>query len=293
VRRQPLIWTALRLFTRLCDKLPHAGALALGDLLGRTVKNFSPRRAAKATARCARVLGVPEPAAREIVSKAYSHFGRALAEFIRLPKMCQRLDELIEIRGEENIRRAMELGRGVILLSAHIGQWEYAAALLARRGMPIHAIGAKQRDDRITRAISDTRMRAGVTPLGKGLDLRGSIECLKKGGILAVLLDQDARDTGVISPFLGQPASTPVGPIKLARKFGCPVVPTHIVRNSDGVHMTMTVEPPLEGPNGRPFGEDLQYAADRCNEVISGWIRENPGQWLWMYPRWASTLNDK
>jgi KDO2-lipid IV(A) lauroyltransferase len=238
------------------------------------------------------MLGVKGPEAGRIISQVYSHFGRALVEFIRLPKMCGRLDEIVTVKGEENLKYALSLGRGVIILSAHIGCWEYAAALVAKHGIPINVIGADQRDDRITNTIASLREQAGVKPIGKGIDLRGAVNCLRKGEVLAVLLDQDARDAGVISPFLGSPASTPVGPIKLAQKFGSPVVPVHIVREPDGIHMIMTVEPPLEGRCGRPFGEDIQHAVDSCNEVISRWIRETPGQWLWLYPRWASTLND-
>lgn len=293
MKKQPVIWAALCGFRAVCNILPHGVAVRLGGALGRTVERLSDRRAAKARARAERILGVSGDEARRIVTGAYTHFGRALVEFIRLPKMYARLDELVTVTGEEYLRDAVALGRGVIFLSAHIGCWEYGAATMARHGIPMSAIGAEQRDDRITETIEDLRRFAGVKPVGKGLDLRAAIDCLKRGEALAVLLDQDARDAGIVSPFLGQPASTPVGPIKLARKFGCPVVPVHVVRDEDGLHMTMTIEPPLSGRDGEPFGEDLQYAVDRCNEVISGWITRNPGQWLWMYPRWATTLNDR
>jgi KDO2-lipid IV(A) lauroyltransferase len=186
----------------------------------------------------------------------------------------------------------MERGRGVIFLSAHIGNWEYGAALLAQMGFPVNAIGAEQRDPRITEAIADLRRSAGVKPVGKGLDLKAALSCLRAGEVLAVLLDQDARDSGVVSPFLGFPASTPTGPLKLARKFGSPVLPVHVVRLPDGERFSMTIEPALEGPAGEPFGEELQYAADRCNDAISAWIRCAPEQWLWMYPRWATTMGD-
>jgi KDO2-lipid IV(A) lauroyltransferase len=157
----------------------------------------------------------------------------------------------------------------------------------------MNAIGAEQRDERITQAIADLRSRSGVKPVGKGIDLRAAIGCLRNNEVLAVLLDQDAKDAGILSPFLGHLASTPVGPIKLAKKLGTPVIPAHVIRENDGTHMSFKIEPPLQGKDGRPFGEDISYAADKCNEVISGWIRETPEQWLWMYPRWGSTLNDR
>jgi KDO2-lipid IV(A) lauroyltransferase len=265
----------------------------LGALLGRTIERCSKKRIERARGRCERILGVSSREAERIISASYAHFGKSLVEFIRLPLMADRLDELVTLTGEEHIRAAMNKGRGAIFLSAHIGNWEYGAALMARRGFPMNAIGAEQRDPRITDTIAELRKSAGVKPVGKGLDLKAALSCLRAGEVLAVLLDQDARDAGVISPFLGFPASTPIGPIKLARKFGCPVLPVHVVRQPDGTHFSMTIEPALEGPGGEPFGENIQHAADTCNAAISAWIRENPEQWLWMYPRWETTMDDK
>lgn len=292
-KRQPFIWRALICFKAVVCLLPHRAALALGAFVGRCVELASGSYAHKARARCARVLGVSQPQARAIISSAYSHFARAIVEFARSPVMANRMEELITIHGEENLRRAYDLGKGVILLSAHIGNWEYAGAQLVRLGYVVNAIGAEQRDERITQLIASLRESVGVKPLGKGLDLKGAIRCLQRGELLAVLLDQDARDMGVVSPFLGFPAATPIGPLKLAHKLGCKIVPGRMIRRPDGVRYDLYLEPALEGREGKAFGEDIQESADQCNEVISRWILEHPGQWLWMYPRWASTLNDR
>ena len=271
----------------------HKQAISLGGRAADIVRVFSPRRVARARSRAARMLGVSDHRAGEIIKAAYSHFGRALAEFIRLPMMYHKIDEIVSVTGEEHIWKALGLGRGAIMLSAHIGCWEYAAAVLAKHGLPMNAIGAEQRDERITKAIADLRASAGVKPVVKGIDLRAAVGCLRKNEVLAVLLDQDAKESGVLSPFLGHLASTPTGAIKLARKFGTPILPAHITRDDDGTHMTFKINPPLEGRDGLPFGEDISHAADKCNEAISGWIREKPDQWIWMYPRWGSTLGDK
>jgi KDO2-lipid IV(A) lauroyltransferase len=291
--RQPVIWASLRAFMFLCGILEHRTAVKLGRAVGRAVELFSPRRADRARSRVVKMLGVPDAKSREIIHGSYEHFGMALVEFIRLPRMYPEIDRFVSVKGEEHIRRALSLGKGAIFLSAHIGCWEYGAAICSKHGIPMNAIGAEQRDDRITQTIADLRSGASVKPVGKGLDLRAAIECLRKNEVLAVLLDQDAKDSGVLSPFLGHLASTPVGPIKLASKLGSQVLPAHIIRDGDGTHMTLVIDPPLEGRDGRPFGEDVRFAVDRCNEVISGWIRDYPEQWMWMYPRWESTLNDK
>ena len=293
MRKQPVIWTALRIFEKLCNTLSHERAVRLGGALGRAVGRCSRARTDKAAARIEKILGVPGPEARGILSRTYDNYGRSLVEFLRLPKMAGRLDEIVTLRGEEHLVSALARANGVIFLSAHIGNWEYAAALLAQHGFPMNAIGAEQRDPRISSAGVSLRAAVGVKTVGKGLDLRAAVSCLKRHEILAIMLDQDVREAGLVSPFLGHPASTSPGPVKLARKLGAAVVPVHIVRNPDGITMTMTIEPQMEGTDGRPFGDDEQDAVDRCNAVISRWILENPDQWMWTYPRWATTLGDR
>ncbi|MDR1581432.1 MAG: lysophospholipid acyltransferase family protein [Synergistaceae bacterium] len=291
--RQPVIWWSLRCFTLLCGALRHDTAVKLGGFAGKAIGFFSFSRKARARSRVVRILGVTDKRAREIIRGVYEHFGKALVEFIRLPRMYGNIDEFVAVQGEENIRKALSMGHGAIFLSAHIGCWEYGAAVLAKHGVPMNALGTEQRDERITKAITDMRSLAGVKPVGKGMDLRAALNCLKKNEVLAVLLDQDAKDGGILSPFLGHLASTPFGLIKIVHRYGIPVVPVHITRDGDGRRMTMIIEAPLEGRNGRPFGEDIKYAVDKCNEKISGWIREKPEQWMWTYPRWESTTNDK
>lgn len=292
-RRQPLIWASLRALEAAANAMSHERASRLGASLGGLVERASRSHADRARARASRILGVDAREAARIVHGAYRHFGAAALEFMRLPKMACRLDEIITLEGEEHLHEALSLGRGAIFLSAHIGCWEYGAALLAKHGFPMSAIGAEQRDSRVTEMIERLRAGAGIKPVGKGMDLRAAVACLKRGEMLAVLLDQDSRSSGIVSDFLGWPASTPTGPLRLAHKFGVPVIPAHIVRNAGEATLRMTVEPALASPDGRPFGEDLQTAADACNAVISRWIREDPDQWMWMYPRWATTLGDR
>lgn len=290
---QPWIWRALGVAGGLFRALPHREAVCLGGLLGRTVARLTGERVDRAVRRCERFLGVPKPEARRIVRGAYDHFGRSAAEFLRSPVLAGHLGDWVDLEGEENLQEALARGKGVVLLTAHLGSWEMAAGLLAERGYPMNAIGAQQRDPRITDLIAELRRLHGVATVGKGFDLKAAIQCLREGRILGILLDQDARDKGLVSPFLGAPASTPVGPVKLAHKLGASVVPLRMVRLPDGVHHRLTLFPALTDPEGRPFGEDPQASVDRCNEVLSLWIREHPDQWMWMYPRWATTLGDR
>lgn len=290
---QDNIWRILGFLSGLFRMLPHVPALALGAGLGRLLHLLSRKKVDAAEARCVKAMGIGITLARNVVRKSYVNLGRSIAEFLRFPSIGEKLDSLVEVHGEENLRDALDRGKGVILLTAHFGNWEMAAAALSRCGFPMNAIGAEQRDPRVTDRIAELRESFGVRTISKGFDLKAAIRCLKRGEVLGILLDQDPRQKGMVVPFLGLPASTPYGPVKLAQKLGAAVVPLFIVRGEDGVHHDLHLLPALQGEGQSPFGENLERDVIQCNDLISEWIRKHPEHWLWLYPRWASTLGDR
>ena len=142
--------------------MEHERAVALGGKLGSFVARLSHKKVAEAVERCMKILGVPRARAEEIVRGAYEHFGRAAAEFARMPVMAERIDELVSSEGHEYLFDAVKSGRGAMLATAHIGNWEYSACWLAHHGLPINSLGADQRDERITELIKDLRRAGGA-----------------------------------------------------------------------------------------------------------------------------------
>ncbi len=288
-----LIWRTILLFRWILWHLPHRWALYLGTAIGWIVWALSKRRVDRAEARCVRALGVGVSLAREVVKSSYLNLGKSLAEFLRFPVMGAEVEKFVEIHGEENLKNAFDEGHGVILLTAHLGNWEMAAAVLGRKGYPMNAIGAEQRDSRITELIQLLRASSLVKTIGKGFDLKAALTCLKSGEILGVLLDQDFGSRGIVAPFLGIDASTPYGPLKMADKLKSRIVPLFIIRRPDGINHDLYLLPPLKPPSGESFGDDLEGSVRLCNDIISEWISRYPGQWMWLYPRWASTTGDR
>lgn len=286
-------WMAIEFLSRVFKWLPHGMALRLGAFLGWLLWFFSKSRVDRAEARCVGAMGIGPTDARRIVRESYINHGRCVAEFVRLPLLGHSLEKLISVTGMENLERAFSRGKGVILLSAHIGNWEVAAALLARRGFPMNAIGAEQRDPRVTDLIVSTRARCGIKGIGKGFSLKSALSCLRKGEVLCILLDQDAKDKGVVVPFLGAPASTPYGPVKIASKLGASVVPVFSIRRGKSSLFDLRILPPIEMPGSDASEESFLEAVTRCNDCLSQGISKNPEQWMWLYPRWASTLGEK
>lgn len=290
---QELIWLGIQYLSMQSHLLPHSAALSLGGSLGRMVFSLNKDKSSKAIIRCSKFLGCSIEVAREVVAKSYINLGRSVVEFLNLAKIGKKIDEIVSVHDIENLNDALACGRGVILLTAHLGNWELAAAYLGIKDYPMRAIGAEQRDARITKLISDIRASCGVETIGKGFDLRGAIRCLQEGNILGVLLDQDAKDKGIIAPFLGQPASTPYGPVKLAMKMRSPIVPLFIVRRKDNIHHDLYFLPSLEERVKDFYDRPIEENVRLCNDILSEWISRHPEQWLWLYPRWASTLGDR
>lgn len=286
--RQPAVWAALSVFIWIVRRLPHKAALKFAGAVGALVPLFTKNTTRRSSKKCASVLGISYDEAYGITVRAYVHFAKAAAEFARLPIMVTEIKKMMRVHGEENLRAALAKGRGVMLATAHLGNWEYAAAWCAQSGYPINGLGTDQRDDRITQLIIDLRSSGGTKALGKATDLRAMFKALSAGEIIAVPIDQDAKLNGVVSPFLGFPASTPVGIAKLAAKHGCAILPAFCVRAADGVTLDFHILPAMEGQAGRPYGEDVQTSIDDCNVIISDWIRAYPDQWMWLYPRWES-----
>ena len=288
---QNFYWYLICTLQKVFQALPHKAAVRLGSFLGSIMWLVCKRRVDKAEARCVRVMGVGCTTARKIVLGSYRNIGRAFAETIRLPKIADHVEDYVRMIHSEYLDEAVKKGKGVILLLGHLDNWEIANIFTCRKGYRLHVLQANQRDERINDLLMQIRSIAGAHNVRKGAGLKGAINCLRKGDILCVLHDQDAKEKGLVVPFLGEPASSPIGIIKLAAKFGSEVLPAHIYRLEDGFTHMIDFEPPLRDPSGVQFGVNEEVSLTMCNDRISDWIRQRPDQWLiWLYPRWASTV---
>ena len=279
--------------------LPHGAALAFGRLVGRLARLLLWKKTDKCEARCVKSLGVGVTLARDIVKKSFINMGMSVVEFIRFPCMKDRVKDfaIFDEASKKILTEAISRGRGVILMVAHMDNWELAAMRVISEGFPLHVVYTPQRNqgganDIITKIRTETE---GMLLIGnKGAGLREIFRALRSGGVVVIMQDLDARRDGIIMNFLGLPASTHDGVVKLYQKFKCPIIPVHYLRDPrDFSRHSVTFTEILSDrtdKNGRPFGEDLEASLELCNEVIESWIRQDPEQWMWMMDRWEFTL---
>ncbi|MBQ7154564.1 MAG: lysophospholipid acyltransferase family protein [Synergistaceae bacterium] len=281
---------ALKIFVKLLRFMPHRAALVFGGIIGRILRLVLWRKVDRAEARCVLSLGVGVSIAREIVRGSFVNLGMSAVEFLRFPVMKARVDEYIDFPEESQalLRSALARGKGVILMTSHMANWELAAMRVIHAGFELHAVYTPQRNDGgVESMIADIRTRTtGMHIIDNHKGIREIFRVLKSGGIVVIMQDLDARKDGVITKFLGLPASTHDGIVKLHEKFGCAVVATHYTRDKDNpAHHVVEMQEILSDREN--FGLEL------CSEVIEKWIRERPELWLWLMDRWEYTLGKK
>lgn len=290
-RMQTRLGNALVLWmARRYHRLPERAGHRLGAGIGTAMRWISPRhwRIVMANLRLAFGNQRSEQDLAAIGRACYRHLGKCLMEFIRLPAMsAEEIRRVTELRGREHLDEALARGRGVILLTAHLGNWEMVGARIAADGYPLNVIARAQRDDRLTDYIRSTREVAGMRVLHREVAVRRSLLALRQNELVGMLLDQNAGEDGVFVEFFGHLASTAPGAAAFALRTEAAVVPTFGWRKQDDRHMIEIREPvPLVRTGDRE--RDLLMNTAQYTKIIEEAIRAHPEQWFWLHKRWKS-----
>jgi KDO2-lipid IV(A) lauroyltransferase len=224
-----------------------------------------------------------EPDRRRALRRAvYDHLGRTAAEVF-----CADPDRLLaSVRiepGWEVLDRALAAGRGAIVVTAHLGNFELGGRVLAAR-YPLLDVVKPQRNRAFDRDIETLRNRHGIATVPMDRAGRAVLAQLRRGGLVSLLIDQDAGAAGLRLDFLGRPASTWSGAARFALHVGCPVVPVAIVREGRG-HV-FHVGDPIAVPQARAEPQRVRELMQRIAGAVEDFVRAYPGQWFWVHRRW-------
>lgn len=265
--------------------LPRRPSLAAGAAAGDLLRGLGVRRRVAAE-NLARAFPEWTPARRDAVLRAhYRELGRVAAEYARLPELAHAGDDLVTVRGGEHLEAARAAGRGVILMSGHFGNFELLGARLGRLHPTAFVVRAMS-NPRVEARLVAMRTRAGVATIDAGRGVRAVYEELRANRWVAMLADQDARRHGVFVPFFGVPASTALGPARIALATGAPIVMGFDRRREDGGH-ELAIEPPLAVADPR-----APDAAERLTALhvaaLERAVRRQPESWFWLHRRWKT-----
>lgn len=276
-------------------RLPWPIGLWLGRRVGDLAFLVLGRRRRTALENLA--VAFPELAAvarGRLCRRAWQHLGMMVVELCAtLARPLEQILGRITFDGLPHLRGVMETHGRALVATAHLGNWELLAAAHRLTGYPL-AIVVRPLDAPWLNALADRlRRKTGVALIEKRGALRSVLASLRQGGLVGILLDQNAaRGEGVFVPFFGRPASTSKSLAVLAVRTGTPVVPIFIRREADGRHR-VTVCPPLPPPASNETEAAVVELTARCTRAIEAAVREAPEQWLWVHRRWRTRPPDE
>jgi KDO2-lipid IV(A) lauroyltransferase len=236
-------------------------------------------------------LALPEYSRNEVRKlgrRVWVDLGRNCVDALRLPYLSWHdLPGFVEVQGLTRFEEILSRGRGVLVVTGHIGCWELLTAYFSMLGYPVGVTTRPLQDARLEKLIDGLRRSKGIRTFSGASSEEAAYACLKRGHILAVLIDRDTSVKGVFCDFFGQPAFTPVYAAVLALRAAAPIVPMAIHLRDDGLQVIRLAEP-IE-PAGDPDSEsDVRSVMQRCTKAIEVLIRLQPTQWVWMQERWKT-----
>ena len=282
-----MLYRTLMLLSRIIRLLPYDVLLFLGRVFGNLYYLLVKKQRERAVAQMMPALKISEAEARELVKKSFINLARNMLDILYMPNLNEKnFSQFIEIDHLERMRAALAEGHGVVVLTGHIGTWEWLSAAFSLNGMPVTAIAKLQPNAQYSRVLDDLRATIRVEIFNRGTnELRAAGRALKEGKILGFLADQDAGPGGAFINFLGKIASTPMGPAVFSRRFNAPVLPAFILRKENGRHLVKIGEIMHFEDTGDTDADLLRFT-EKMTKILEGIIRENPTQWLWFQKRW-------
>ncbi len=283
--RDLMEYVPARAFEAGLGSLPAPVADRLGFGAGDAARRFGVRREL-----VERQIGEAFPERSEVwiqetTRACYRHFGREIAAIARLGRTgAARLFRGVKL-GEETVAWHNEVtqGKGSIIVTGHVGNWEVAGALLATAGLSMAAVVKRQRNPAFDERLLETRRRVGIEPIYMQDANTRIPQALREGKTVALVADQDAGRRGVFVPFLGRPASTFRGPARLALSQNVPLFFGAAVRVDAGYGSV------LELVDVPPPGDDQEVEfTRRWVAHLEALIRLHPEQYFWFHRRWKT-----
>jgi KDO2-lipid IV(A) lauroyltransferase len=280
-------YLALRATVASLSTLPWSRAGKFGEWLG--VLGYRPLRIRKRVVEAQLRAAFPEMPEKEVlrISRAsYAQLGRTGIETALLPTLRKaEILDLVDVSGWDVIEEGIAGGRGIILVTGHLGNWELGGAYLAARGIPVGAIVRHMANPSFDRYLNTTRASLGVRVMYDDVAGRQAPRALREGFLVAFLADQGVRGlASTFVPFFGRPAKTPRGPAVFALRLESPIVFGACIRQPDGRFRLAFERVPVVRTGDRE--RDVDDIVARYTMVLERWVRIAPEQYLWQHRRW-------
>jgi len=264
--------------------LPFGVASALGGVLAST---FGPMLKPSKTARRNLVAAFPDKHEAEIemiLREVWETLGRTAFEWPLMHRLLHGSDQnRLEIEGREHLDTALASGKSVLFFGAHLGNWEVPPVAAALLGFSVNSFYRAPNNPLLLNLFTQRKTPGELIPKGAA-GAKRAFTLLKKGKHLGILVDQKLND-GIAVPFFGRDAMTGTALAEFALRFDAPMVPIRCVR-LPGARFKLIFHEPLKVSATGERKTDVRVIMTAVNELLESWIRETPGQWLWLHRRW-------
>jgi KDO2-lipid IV(A) lauroyltransferase len=238
-------------------------------------------------------LAMPQLPANErakVLRGVYRHLGWQLVEFCRMPRYtAENTKGWIRTEGLEHYLAARDRGKGVLVLTGHLGAWELSSFYHSLMGYPMGMVIRHLDNRRLDDFVNGIRCLHANRVLSKDDFARGLLTAMHAGETVGILMDTNMTPPqGVFVNFFSVPACTASGLARVALKTGAAVVPGFLLWEAAVGRYALHFGPELVfARTGNPES-DILAATQQCNDVLEVWIRRYPDQWLWIHRRWKT-----
>jgi KDO2-lipid IV(A) lauroyltransferase len=227
----------------------------------------------------------------EIIAKdCFTYIAKSAVELMFFFDKPQDLKNRVQIQGKENLDQALAAGRGVILVSAHFGNFPLLLGKLAMEGYKTGGIMKPMHDTRMEKIFFKKREQIGVKTIysqPRNTCVNESISALRNNELLFIPIDQNFGTGGIFVDFFGEKAATATGPVVLAQRTKAALIPCFILRQPDDQHKII-FEAELKLEEGKDAQDVILVNIQKLTNIIETYIRKYPAEWGWIHRRWKS-----
>jgi KDO2-lipid IV(A) lauroyltransferase len=234
--------------------------------------------------------GLPKGEHGKILRSVYRYLGWQLVEFCRMPRYTrENTQHWIRTDGLEHYLAAEALGRGVLVLTGHLGAWELSSFYHSLMGHPMGMVIRRLDNRRLDEFVNGIRCLHGNRVLHKDDFARGLLTAMHEGGAVGILMDTNMTPPqGEFVKFFGIPACTASGLARIALKTGAAVLPGFMLWEPAEKKYVLHFGRQMHFSETGDTEADVLAATQKCNDVLESWIRRYPEQWLWIHRRWKT-----
>src|SRR5437773_10001261 len=286
-------WRAFKVVQFLVERLPRSWAYALAVLAARFAWLFSPlarpRLEYNLKVACPELQNDPA-ALRRLSWLSFRNHAKAYADLMQLPSAWgEGMRSRLTVQGWEYLEEARGNGKGVLVVSCHMGSYEVVAAIWSATLAPVSFFAEELEPRALFEWYRDTRARLGISVLTLDYGgIRKVIEALRDQEMVITAIDRDITGTGYLMPFFGKLAPIPLGPAAIALRLGTPLLPVCVYRLPDDTYMAQGTPLVFAQSTGNPRADQVR-ATEQLLRRMEQFIQAHPEQWHVPHRIWSGS----